>query len=79
MRPSELAMILSSSTETPKDFESGTQVSSTSSTFTEDSDTCFLLLDVRSFDDFQDCHIQEAISFPEINLRQDKILPELFR
>jgi len=38
-----------------------------------------LLLDVRSFEEFQMFHLKDALCFPLINLNQDKIIVELYR
>jgi len=38
----------------------------------------YLILDIRSVQEFQECHILQARSFPASMLRQDRMLPELY-
>ena len=39
----------------------------------------FLVLDARDLDEFHECHIEDALSYPIRLYNQDKVIPELFR
>lgn len=43
------------------------------------SETEFILLDLREPDEYAHYHIKDAISFPAPNITRDRILPEVFR
>lgn len=39
----------------------------------------YLILDVRPYEEFQQCHLLQARSFPYANLRRDQYHPEIYR
>jgi hypothetical protein len=43
------------------------------------SETEFILLDLREPDEYAHYHIKDSISFPAPNITRDRILPEVFR
>lgn len=45
----------------------------------ETTENTFIIIDFREYSEYLDCHIQQAVSFPSLNLIQDKIHPLMFR
>lgn len=44
---------------------------------TEDSE--YVVLDLRDPEEFEKCHIKEAINFPAPNITRDRMIPQMFR